>query len=96
MKNNLKASIGGRGVGRLLWLKAFDGALIESQYFDDAGSCFARSFVFTAADGVTNGKCELAVDVAESGTTVLLHGFDPKYRDHSRKTVEAIGCYVYG
>lgn len=95
LDTDLKASIGGRGVGRLLWLKAFDGALIESQYFDDAGSCFARSFAFTAADGVTNGKRELAVDVAESGTTVLLHGFDPKYRDHSRKTVEAIANSLF-
>ena len=39
-----RADIGGRGVGRLLWLKAFDRATLDSTYFDRTNRKARRRF----------------------------------------------------
>ena len=95
LDSDLKADIGGRGVGRLLWLKAFDGAAIESTYADDGGEKRVRNFTFTAAEGVTSDEPTKADSDSHSGTVVYLHDFDPKYRDAARKTAEAIANSLF-
>ena len=42
----LKIRIGGKGLGRFTWLKAFDRAEITSIFEDDCGELLRRSFVF--------------------------------------------------
>ena len=52
LDSEYKASRGGRGVGRLLWLKAFDRASVESTYGDE-GTRQKRAFSFDARQGVS-------------------------------------------
>ena len=45
-----KAKIGGKGVGRLLWLKVSDGAQIRSKFFREGEGVIASEFRFTAQE----------------------------------------------
>ena len=84
-----KASIGCRGVGRLLWLKAFSQVHVKSTYKSTAGSLRTVSFVFNAAHGVENIK---HTDNSDIGTETCVHldGFLEKYRENSFKTTRPI------
>ncbi len=75
-----KASRGGKGIGRFVWLLAFDSVQIKSTFKVD-GKWKTRSFKFIAkGDGIadsyfmddTSGKRE---------TTIKLIGFKEKYRE---------------
>jgi len=84
-----KAKTGGKGVGRLLWLKAFTKAEIESTF--KQGSVFKkRTFDFTySPDGVEKD----AVTDAEAKrpmTKVCLTGFKPKYQAKCPKSVQVL------
>ena len=46
-----KISLGGKGIGRLLWLKAFERVLIKS-VFENDGSLFKREFDFSVTQGI--------------------------------------------
>ena len=83
-----KATKGGRGIGRLLWLKAFDRAEVTSIFKVDS-ILYERSFVF-GPSGVTGGNVVAAQSGAVRQTAVRLEGFGVQYRAHSRKTGEAI------
>ena len=88
-----KASIGGKGVGRLIWLKAFERASVEST-FSEGDHWRKRSFSFTpTADGVENHNiADLnGNNKREHKTTVRLIGFRSRYRDQVEKSAEAIG-----
>ena len=53
LDSQYKATRGGRGVGRLLWLKAFERATIESTFRDDEGNLSCRHFSFHSQGGVS-------------------------------------------
>jgi hypothetical protein len=75
-----KVAKGGKGIGRLVWLKAFEKAEVNS-YFGENGKFWRRSFDFTLTDeGLLNLKLE-EVEPRPSLTTVRLVGFKPEYRD---------------
>ena len=95
LDTDLKATIGGRGVGRLLWLKAFGRASLDSVYIDENGQKARRQFTFTTRDGVSSGRSVEADPNSESGTVVFLEEFDPKYQDASRKTPGAIASSLF-
>ena len=46
-----KISKGCKGIGRFLWLKAFDSVEIKSSFFEE-GKCMVREFKFTAENGI--------------------------------------------
>lgn len=48
-----KSNIGGKGVGRLTWLKAFDSVKTES-FYEDVIGLKGRSFTFSEDNGVSN------------------------------------------
>jgi len=86
----IKASLGGKGVGRFLWLKGFERAHIDSVYTRPEGKLHRRSFDFTySEDGVSNHT-----DVETPGdtvvTTVHLYSLKSKYRDESPKAASGI------
>lgn len=84
-----KARTGGKGVGRLLWLKAFAKAEIEST-FKQGGAFKKRSFEFTySADGVENDAVADA-DIKTQITRVRLTGFKPKYQAKCQKSSHAL------
>lgn len=83
-----KVAKGGRGIGRLLWLKAFKNVEVEST-FDEGGSRRQRAFGFSRA-GLAGGDPIDAPTGAPRQTFVRLRDFDLGYRAKSRKTPEAI------
>lgn len=88
LDSEYKAKLGCRGVGRLLWLKAFSFVKIDSSYKD--GVDFKRRmFSFSADRGVSGIQTEspLGNDLT---TIIALDGFHPEYRDRSHKTAKAI------
>ncbi|WP_306203805.1 hypothetical protein [Actinoplanes sp. RD1] len=89
LDSEYKADQGCRGVGRLLWLKAFDTVEITSVFRSASGRCLRRSFSFTAAQGVS-GSEPTGTEEAQTGATVTLAGFRPSYRDASAKTAQTI------
>jgi hypothetical protein len=89
LDSEYKASRGGRGVGRLLWLKAFERVSVTSRFEDDSGKLTERSFSFSAPSGVSAVSSKDASDVKRM-TSVELHGFAAKYREACPKTARVI------
>ncbi len=85
-----KIDKGGRGVGRLLWLKAFSRVNVESIFADSGVKQKKRSFIFNAISGVENERIEDISTSIDRSTMVHLDDFNAKYREHSRKTAKAI------
>lgn len=77
-----KISRGGKGVGRFLWLKAFDKVEIESIYEENKIK-YLRRIEFSKKQWVVE-KCNNAVKSDELKTRVRLIGFKEEYRrEHS-------------
>ena len=89
LDSEYKVSRGGRGIGRLLWLKAFRGVSIKSVYRND-GKLRTREFKFTAKSGVTDPIVKNATGKELVETSVYLEGFETEYREASFKTIGAI------
>lgn len=87
LDSEYKAKLGCRGVGRLLWLKAFSQVLVDSTFLIN-GKMLNRKFSFSPT-GVTQISMGEA-GVAKRSTSVHLDGFDKNYREKSQKTVRAI------
>ncbi|MCY4122240.1 MAG: ATP-binding protein, partial [Acidobacteria bacterium] len=83
-----KIDKGGRGIGRLLWLKAFRHVDVASVFLD--GDVLRRRVFQFSAGGVTGQAVTDAPEDAKPQTTVSLRGFDARYRTKARKTADAI------
>lgn len=88
-----RESLGCKGIGRLLWLKAFDSAEIESAYIDDS-EVKCRHFIFTS-----KGIDELATpefNTKELRTTIKLSGIKPKFKESlSKLSQEGIAKAIF-
>ena len=89
-----KLKKGGRGVGRLLWLKAFSKVTVNSIFRDDTGTLKQRSFAFDADSGVNNEIHEDA-NAAPTSTAVHLAGFGKQYREACLKTASSIANMLF-
>ncbi len=86
-----KAARSCRGVGRLLWLKAFERTAIRSNFQTTPEHITKRAFSFTATHGVSEPQDEVvasAMDIVS--TEVYLDGFLNDYRDRAPKTATAV------
>lgn len=90
LDSEYKAEQGCRGVGRLLWLKAFDAVNISSDFRDEQGTAKRRSFSFNAKHGVSNVNVEDIAPGVTMRTVVHLSGFQKNYREKSAKTGKKI------
>lgn len=79
---------GCKGIGRFLWLKAFDYVEINSVFCEE-GIYYKRQFIFSP-DGVCPEKNVMPCEKDEIGTTVKLVGFQSKYKSHSPVELDAI------
>lgn len=86
-----KRSRGGKGVGRFLWLKAFQQAEVAS-VFRSNGSMKKREFLFSlSGTGITPNSAEpVACDKSSPETVVRLTGFRAEYQRHCPKGADAI------
>lgn len=72
-----KQAKGGKGVGRFLWLKAFDRVEVNSVYQSNEKR-HQRKFAFTTKDGIVEGQH--IETTKEQKTMVRLCGFKKEYR----------------
>lgn len=94
LDSEYKAARGGRGVGRLLWLKAFDQAVVESVYDAIPKGRKKRAFTFDARQGVSDPTVTELKDALRQ-TTIHLTGFARRYRDASPKTAPVIARNLF-
>lgn len=83
---------GGKGLGRIIWLKAFDRVLIDSVFLGE-GEPLRRMFTF---DFEYEGEnLPVAAPGVRVGTTVTLQGFKQPYKDAATfETAEIAGRLV--
>lgn len=90
-----KISKGGKGVGRFLWLKAFESVNVESVYEGVDGKTHYRSFDFNLID--TNNPITNKIDkdiVKKRYTKISLNSFINPYRDSCPKKLETIALKI--
>lgn len=90
--STLKVKKGCKGIGRFLWLKAFDEVRITST-FSESGKWFQRRFSFTLQDEIVPIENLEELSASESCTTmteVVLLGFHPQYRDEVALSLESL------
>ncbi|WP_028497426.1 ATP-binding protein [Microbacterium sp. 11MF] len=93
LDSDFKADLGSRGVGRLLWLKAFDRVAIDSAYLDGNHQLQKRSFKFSVEREVEHGAD--SASLTETGAVVLLDGFKSQYQKSAPKTADAIAREIF-
>ena len=94
-----KAEIGGKGVGRFSWLKAFSSVNISSIYFDN-GTAYKREFLFSLSNqGVDDALTKTAAP--ESQTIIKLNTYKNEYKKAVPKQIDTIAmrimqhCLIY-
>lgn len=78
MDSQAKAAIGGKGVGRLVWLKVLEEAHVSSTYLDDEAGARAISFVFSVEDPTRDLNISEGV-YADIGSVINLHPYHSEY-----------------
>jgi hypothetical protein len=94
-----KISRGGKGVGRLSWLKVFENTKVASG-FDEGGTVFYRTFDFSIPEGATNPlhghELRQGGPAAQAGTRVHLEPYVPVYSSHCPRKTETIAGQIIG
>ena len=93
LDSDYKSAAGCRGVGRLLWLKAFSKVMVKSTYEDEQGTLHGRQFRFSVEREVE--PLDWAETLDDTGTIVELDGFGPAYQKSAPKTAAAIAREVF-
>ena len=78
LDTDFKAHVGCRGVGRLLWLKAFDRVVVRSAYKDEEGNLRGRKFRFSIDREVEQDGAP--DDFTDAGAVVQLDGFKESFQ----------------
>lgn len=86
--STLKVKKGCKGIGRFLWLKAFDSVEIKSD-FEEEGSFFHREFTFTA-DGIFPEQNLCEIEGNNPTTTVCLNNFHSNYQNAAPVELEVV------
>lgn len=90
LDSEYKAKKGCRGVGRLMWLKAFTNVSVESNFIDSKNETLKRKFNFNKKNGIYLSSTN-ATDKSEGlTTTIKLENFIDKYEKRSPKSCNAI------
>ena len=88
LDSDYKIALGGKGVGRLFWLKAFNKVQVESIFLDKSNIMF-RHFYFNVANDIYDHKCKL-IENEEIQTTILLNDLKIEYEKYLPKTCKKI------
>jgi hypothetical protein len=88
-----KANRGGKGIGRFVWLVAFEAVAVRST-FRESDLWKTRSFRFVASgDGIA--EAEVAVSAQHKReTVVLLQGFKEKFRSVAPRRADTIAAHI--
>lgn len=88
LDSEYKIDLGCRGVGRLLWLKAFNKVSVKSVY-EENGKIFTRTFDFNATNDIHNDDVK-ETPKAKIETSIMLLDIHKAYLKYLRKTAAAI------
>mgnify|MGYP003749760683 CR=1 FL=1 len=89
-----KRNLGGKGVGRFLWLKAFEKVEIRS-VFQEEGKLFLRSFNYELNnDPVKNLRCEIEPNDSMVSTTISLLEIKPDFSEHLPKSLDVLAYRI--
>jgi hypothetical protein len=88
--SDYKAEKGCRGIGRLLWLKAFEKVSVISIFKDSEGNHQKRTFDFEVENDVCNENLLSISEAQDLKTELSLIGFKKPYLKYSKKTAETI------
>ena len=98
--SDTKFKKGAKGIGRFMWLKAFEKVQIQS-VFSENGTNYERSFDFLKTSiGIENHSLK-ETDKTQRKTTVNLINYYSKYQENCQKTLETLGekiiehCLIY-
>jgi hypothetical protein len=80
-----KRSWGGKGVGRLYWLKTFDQVEIDSIFVDDMNEKKRRMLLFKLPSGPQDVNVSSVLQTSEVGTKIKLCGYKKEYEEPFRK-----------
>ena len=95
-----KMIMGCKGVGRVLWLRAFSKVVVESTYLGDDGKFYERGFEFTIADE-TKPRFHQESSNTKTGTKIILEGYFKKYKNRCPKRIDTLAreimnhCFTY-
>lgn len=90
-----KADRGGRGVGRLMWLKAFEEVEVSSGFVDAGGAKRQRRFRFDAESDISGEELAGAQAGWKRETKVHLDGFQPRFRSAAPGSAEPIARSLF-
>jgi hypothetical protein len=85
-----KEAIGGKGVGRFTWLKAFNLVHIRSVFLDDDDVYQVREFDFDQNYDLDERGLPTATEARASGTTIELKNLHNEYKDQVPRSCEVL------
>ncbi len=88
-----KKAKGGKGVGRLSYLQAFDHADVKSVYLHE-GKCYCRKFKIVRSEGGTTQETNNETESEKQLTILNLHSFNLRLRRKSPKAFDAIARQI--
>jgi hypothetical protein len=88
-----KAQRGGKGIGRFLWLVAFDKVEVES-HFKDGVKQMHRYFEFVSEGDGIRGMTVSTAKEKKYATKVRLVGFHAKYQQQCPKKIDTIAAHL--
>lgn len=93
--STLKRSRGGKGVGRFLWLKAFESVHIESCFKSESHEGLAkRTFRFVLPSGIEDTVLDPSSESSSLKTIVNLHGFKEPWASECPKTLDVMASRI--
>ncbi|MDA9435688.1 hypothetical protein XH88_28630 [Bradyrhizobium sp. CCBAU 51627] len=84
-----KVLYGGKGLGRFTWLKAFDGAKINSTFRAD-DVLLSRSYMFDERYTLDTAGLPKKVESGGPGTTITLSGLKRSYKEKIPRSIDVI------
>lgn len=85
--SDYKANIGGKGVGRFMWLKAFARAEVYSRFEEDGFK--ERNFTFSLGSEVANAEPQLATESSRL-TRITLKEFQNPYKEAAPRNLDVL------
>lgn len=98
--SDFKKMLGCKGVGRMIWLKAFTAVKVESTYCED-GDWFHRTFTFDKVNAVSNETKEHVDGDAHNSTIITLQNLRSKNKNNTPQKISTIArdllnhCFIY-
>lgn len=97
---DFKKMLGCKGVGRMIWIKAFKTVDIDSVYHQN-GKNYRRTFIFDSENAVSNETKEDLDTLIDNKTIIKLKGLKSKNKGNTPKKLATIArdilnhCFIY-